>query len=411
MFLHLDNFQEIYSHIRENKLRTVLTCFSVSWGIFMLVLLLGSGKGLESGVRKEFEKDATNSIHIRPGQTSLPHKGLEQGRAIRFTNADYDQTKSSVNRLEYISARYYIWTGNTIRYKNETSDFNIMAVHPDQGLIERSKAIKGRLINNFDLQEFRKVAHIGKEVEKVLFKGEFPVGKYIEINGVAFMVIGVFTDPGDERQERIIYLPISTVQKVFQGGNQIHHLILTLHDADTKKSKSVEARLRKDMAVRHHFDVADKRALYIRNNLEQFEKFMTLFRNIRIFIWVIGIGSIITGIVGVSNIMLIVVKERTREIGIRKALGATPRSIVEMILTESVILTSIAGYVGLVFGVIALEVLAKTVKGVDYFSNPEVDLTVAFGAICLLVFTGTLAGFFPARKAANIKPVDALRDE
>ena len=411
MILNADKLQEIYIHIKENKLRTFLTCFSVSWGIFMLVLLLGTGKGLENGVRQEFERDATNSIQVRPGQTSLPYQGLDQGRRILFSNDDYQRTKNSVADLEHITARFYRWSGNTISYGKESGSYYLVAVHPDHRYIERSIADKGRLINALDQKEARKVINIGKEVDEVLFKGEESTGRYVQVNSVAFKVIGTFSDPGDERQESRVYIPLSTAQQVFGANERIHNMIFTLKESGLDQSKSIEARIKREMSRRHHFDPKDERALYLRNNLDRFQKFMTLFRNISLFIWVIGIGSIIAGIVGVSNIMLIVVKERTKEIGVRKALGATPWSIIELILTESVLLTSLSGYVGLVLGIGALELLAKFIKGVDYFSNPEVDLTVAFGAIFILVVSGTLAGYFPARRAAAIKPVEALRDE
>ncbi len=410
MLISFDKFEEIFTHIKENKLRTFLTCFSVSWGIFMLVLLLGSGYGLENGVKAEFERDATNSIRVSPGQTSLPYKGLEQGRRIRFTNRDYEETRKGVEGLEYISARFFKWSNNTISYGKESGSYSLWAVHPDHRFIERSLPTSGRMINDSDIAQYRKVANIGIEVEKDLFKGTSAVGKYIGINNVAFQVVGVYADPGDRRQEQLVYVPISTAQKVFSSGNRIHNIIFTLTDTDVKESKEIEEAIKKEMAVRHRFDEKDKRALYVRSNLERYEKFMTLFANIRIFIWIIGIGSIIAGIVGVSNIMLIVVKERTKEIGIRKALGATPWSIIELIITESVLLTSVSGYVGLIFGVAALELMARTIKGIDYFSNPQVDLSVAFSAVILLIIAGTLAGYFPARRAAAVKPVEALRD-
>ncbi|MCG8334278.1 MAG: ABC transporter permease [Proteobacteria bacterium] len=411
MIVNLDKYEEIFTHILQNKLRTLLTCFSVSWGIFMLVLLLGTGNGLENGVRKDFEKDATNSIRVSPGQTSIPYQGLEQGRRLRFTNQDYELTKSQTKGLEYISARYFKWSNNTIVYGRESGNYSIWAVHHEHRYIERSIPQSGRMLNQSDIDQFKKVALIGKEIEKELFAGKSAVGEYFQINGLVFRVVGVFSDPGDQRQERIIYIPISTSQRVFGGGNRIHNFVMTIDKSGIGNSKTIEQSIKKDMSIRHRFAPEDERALYIRNNLERFQKFMNLFSNIRAFVWIIGIGSIIAGIVGVSNIMLIAVKERTKEIGIRKALGATPWSIVEMIVTESILLTSISGYVGMVFGIITLELMAKTIKGVDYFSNPEVDLKVAFGAIVLLVITGTLAGYFPARRAAAIEPVEALRDE
>jgi putative ABC transport system permease protein len=406
-----DTLEEITAHIRQNKLRTFLTCFSVSWGIFMLVLLLGTGSGLENGVRQDFERDATNSIRISPGQTSVPYLGLEQGRRIRFTNQDYDLTQSRVQKLEFLSARYFMWSNNAIGYRKESGSYTVIAVHHQHRYIERSLPVTGRMLNEPDDRYYRKSANIGTKVEQELFGDQSAVGEYIRINDIPFQVVGVFTDPGDERQEQTIYIPISTGQRVFGAGNTIHNLILTIKDTDTESSKILENTIKQEMATRHRFEVSDSRALYIRNNLERFQKFMTLFANIRVFIWIIGIGSIIAGIVGVSNIMLIAVKERTKEIGIRKALGATPWSIIELIVTEAVILTSFAGYIGMIIGIAVLELMAKTIRGVDYFANPKVDLGVACGAIVILIVTGILAGYFPARKAAAIKPVEALHDE
>lgn len=411
MIFSTDKFQEILNHIRQNKLRTILTCFSVSWGIYMLVLLLGTGNGLENGVRQDFERDATNSIRVSPGQTSVPYKGLEQGRKILFTNLDYDLTKSQTSGLEYISARYFKWSNNTINYGKESGVYSIWAVHDQHRYIERSLPTAGRMLNSLDVQQFRKSAAIGIEIEKELFNGKSAIGEFIEINGIVFRVVGVFEDPGDKRQESIIYIPISTAQRVFGAGNRIHNLILTVEEDAADDSKSIEASIKNRMATRHRFANDDRRALYVRNNLEQFQKFMTLFANIRVFIWIIGIGSIIAGIVGVSNIMLIAVKERTKEIGIRKALGATPWSVIELIVTEAVLLTSFSGYIGMIFGILTLELMSKYIKGVEYFANPEVDIKVALAAIFLLIITGVMAGYFPARKAAAIEPVEALRDE
>ena len=252
---------------------------------------------------------------------------------------------------------------------------------------------------------------MGVQVRDQLFKDEAPIGKYISINGVLFKVIGVFDDEGSERFQRIIYLPITTVQKVYGGRNRIHAVMFTAGDASIEESKAMQETVRSKMAARHRFDPGDEKALRVWNTVEEFQKFMTLFRNIRIFIWLIGIGTIFAGIVGISNIMLISVKERTKEIGIRKALGATPWSIISLVLAESVLITTLSGYIGLVLGVGTIELLAGKLPALDLFRNPEVDFTVAIGALALLVLAGMIAGFFPARKAAGIQPVEALRDE
>ena len=406
----LDKWQEIYSTIRKNKLRTFLTGFSVAWGIFMLIVLLGSGYGLENGVRKEFEDDATNTLWVNQGVTSMAYKGYKPGRFIRFTNEDYDNTKK-VEDVEYISGRFTIWENNTLSYKNEFGSFDIFCTHPDYGVVESLTPIKGRFLNSIDVEETRKVTSIGKLVDEALFKGEDPLGKYIKVAGIPFKVVGVFDDPGGDRDLSRIYIPISTAQMVFNRGNRLGTMSMTIGDASVKRSKEMEEEIRNELAQRHNFNPEDQRAIHIWNNMEQYMQFMTLFANIRLFIWVIGMGTIIAGIVGVSNIMMIVVKERTKEIGIRKSMGATPGSIVSLILQESILITAFAGYVGLVLGVGLLELVSKNLPATEYFSNPEVNISVALGATGILVLAGAIAGFVPARKASAVKPVIALRDE
>ncbi len=406
----LDKWQEIFSTISKNKLRTFLTGFSVAWGIFMLIVLLGSGYGLENGVRMEFEDDAVNTLWVNQGITSMAYQGYKPGRSIRFTNDDYDNTKK-VDDVEYISGRFTIWENNTLSYKNEFGSFDIYCTHPAYGIVESLSPIKGRFLNAVDIAENRKVASIGKLVDEALFKGEDPLGKYIKVAGIPFEVVGVFDDPGGDRDMSRIYIPISTAQMVFNRGNRLGTMSMTIGDASVERSKEMEEEIRDELAKKHHFNPEDKRAIHICNNMEQYERFMTLFANIRLFVWIIGIGTIIAGIVGVSNIMMIVVKERTKEIGIRKSMGATPGSIISLILQESILITAFAGYIGLVLGVGLLELVSKNLPKTDYFSNPEVNISVALLATLVLVVAGALAGFVPARKAASVKPVVALRDE
>ncbi len=411
MLFDIDKLQEIYSTVRKNKLRTLLTGFSVSWGIFMLILLLGSGTGIENGVKAEFKNVANNSIWVRSGQTSKPYKGLQPGRHIQFTNDDYEKTKSSVRGIEHITARFYLWDNNLVSYKKEYGTFNIVAGHPADRYLEKTILADGRLINEIDIEQFRKVATIGTLVAEQLFKKESAVGKYIKINGLAFKVVGVHFDEGSEGPLRRLYLPISTVQKVFGAGNRIHALMVTADQSTVKEGLKMEQQVRESLAARHNFDIGDEKALRIWNSLKSYQKFMNLFSSIRIFIWLIGVGTIIAGIVGVSNIMLISVKERTRELGIRKALGATPSSIINLILTEAVLITSFSGYIGLVAGVGIIELASSHLPAVELFQNPQVDFKAAIGAVILLVLAGLIAGFIPARKAANILPVEALRNE
>lgn len=406
-----DKWQEIFSTINKNKLRTALTGFSVAWGIFMLIILLGSGKGLQNGVSKQFDSSTTNTIWFWSGQTSLPYKGMKPGRNIQLENKDYDEIKTSVKGIEKSSSRSNSWETYTLSYKRQYGSFNVRNVYPDYADIEKLSIVKGRFINQPDIKHFRKAVTISTQVEEALFKGEDPIGKYINVNAVPFKVVGVFTDD-DHRDEnmRTIYLPISTSQRVFSGNNTINTIALMVGDASVGESKQIEQEVRSRLAVLHKFDPTDPRALYTWNTLEDFQKFMRLFASIQLFIWIIGFGTIIAGIVGVSNIMMIVVKDRTKEIGIRKAMGATPFSIISLILQESVLITSFAGYLGLVLGVLVLETVGSNINS-EFFSNPSVDLSIALYALLLLVLCGAMAGFIPARRAAAIKPIIALRDE
>lgn len=406
-----DKWQEIFSTMKKNKLRTFLTGFSVAWGIFMLMILLGSGNGLQNGVNKEFESSATNTIWVWSGQTSLPYKGMKPGRNVQLVNEDYDEIKSKVQGIDKSSSRYNMWGSNTLSYKKQYGTFNVRNVYPDYAHIEKIKIVKGRFVNDLDIEQFRKVTIISTQVEEALFKGEDCMGKYISVNGVPFKVAGVFTDD-DNRDDNMqtIYLPITTAQRVFSGDNRINTIALMVGDASVEESKQIEQEVKSKLAAIHKFDPADPRAIFTWNSLEEFQRFTRLFRSIEIFIWVIGFFTIIAGIVGVSNIMMIVVKDRTKEIGIRKAMGATPWSIISLILQESLIITSFAGYVGLVLGVVVLESVGSKIES-QFFSQPSVDLRVALYSLLLLVLSGALAGFIPARRAAAIKPIEALRDE
>jgi putative ABC transport system permease protein len=409
--IRLDAWQEIFDTVKRNKLRTALTGFAVAWGIFMLVVLLGSGKGLEHGVDYQFRDDAVNSIWVSSGQTSLPYKGMQPGRDVQFDNQDYDEVRTRVPGVEYSSARYWIFGSQQVNYKNENGSYTIRAVHPGHQVLERTKVIRGRYLNELDLRQFRKSALLGTLVAAALFHDEEPIGKEIRIGGISFQVVGVFDDEGSEREREFIYLPISTAQRTFNGGNRVNQILYTTGDASLAKSEEMAGATRRILAVNHTFDPEDQRAIYVNNNVENYQKIVALTTAIRLFVWVVGIGTLLAGVVGVSNIMLVAVRERTREIGIRKALGATPASIVGLVLQESVLITTVAGYAGLVLGVAVLEGLALAIPDAAFFRNPQVDLRVALSATVLLIVAGAVAGFFPARRAAAIRPIEALRDE
>jgi putative ABC transport system permease protein len=378
----------------------------------MLIVLLGSGEGLANGIRYQFRDDAINSIWIYPGQTSLPHKGMQPGRRVQFTNQDYDYVSDGLDGAVHTTARFYIRGSVTVAYKNESDSFDVRSVHPGHLHVENTIITEGRFINDLDIQRYRKTVVIGRLVKDALFKGAPALGEYIKINGIAFRVVGVFEDVGNDSEMRQIYLPISTAQRAFNGSNRVRQIMLTTGEADVATTEGMSEEIREHMATQHRFAVEDQRALFVNNNNLRFKQFVDLMTGIRAFVWVIGIGTILAGVVGVSNIMMIVVRDRTKEIGIRKALGATPWSIVSLILQESVFITAVAGYIGLVLGVGVLELVSKNLPdSLEFFKNPAVDLRIAIYATLLLVAAGTVAGLFPARRAARIRPIQALRNE
>lgn len=407
----LDKWQEIFATIRKNRLRTFLTGFSVAWGIMMLIILLAAGEGLRNGVRSQFIDDAVNSIWIRPGSTSIPYKGMPSNRRIEMKNEDYTHVANNYNQADRITSRFNMWSVQ-VGYGNEEANHRLRAVHPDHQYLENTLIQAGRFINQEDVERNRKVVVIGRRVRLELFKEKNPIGEYITLFGVPFLVVGWFTDEGSEGEERYLYIPISTGQKVFNGSSQMINQLLVAYDENMslEETQVLAAQLEKDFAERKIYDPKDSRAMYIRNAREDMERFMRIVGGMELFVWIIGIGTIIAGIVGVSNIMMIVVKERTREIGVRKALGATPTSIISLVLQESIFITAFAGYIGLVLGVLIVESIGGNIES-DFFTHPEVNLRIALTTLAILVVAGALAGFFPARRAASIKPIEALRDE
>lgn len=406
----IDKWQEILGTINKNRMRTFLTGFSVAWGIFMLIVLLGSGKGLQNGIDAQFKQDAVNTIWFGPGTTSKTYEGLKSGRQIRFTNEDYEYVRDRLEGVDKISGRYYMWQNRVISYNKEYGVFDLICVHPDYFDIENASMEEGRFVNAIDIQKKRKVAVIGRPVKKSLFKnGKTAIGEYIKVNDVPFKVVGIFSDK-NERDETRVYLPITTAQMISGGGNRIQNLTV-ISSLSAKESEAFEIELRADFAKRHKFDKEDMNAMWIYNTLKEYKMFSNLFLGIQIFVSIIGAFTIIAGIVGVSNIMIIVVNERTKEIGIRKAIGATPSSIVGMIILEAVFITGIAGYIGLISGIGVLELVSSIIPENQFFQNPEVDFNIAVISTLVLVLAGTLAGLMPALRASRIRPVVALRDE
>lgn len=408
--MNYDSLMEIYYVVRNNKLRTFLTAFSVAWGIFILIILLGAGRGLRNGAQQQFASDATNTIWIDGGKTTMAHNGYQPGRQIRLTNEDMDVIVKKMKGIELKSGTAQGHMMKNMRYGNKKASFMVRSGHSDHNRLENLSVTAGRFLNENDMQQYRKVCVIGEPVKETFFSKEEALGKYIDVAGIPFQVVGVFKDPGRGDMDRI-YIPVTTSQKVFNGQNYLDVIWLGTGDLSVEQGSALAEDITRVLAARHSFNPEDRNAVSAYNNRENFERIMNMLSSISIFIWIIGIGTIVAGVVGVSNILMISVKERTKEIGIRKALGANPFSIVSLILQESLIITALSGYTGLVLGVLVLELFKKYVPDSDFFKNPEVDFTVAVSATLVLMIAGLLAGFFPAMRAASIQPVVALKDE
>ncbi len=407
----LDNWHEIFSTIRKNKLRTFLTGFSVAWGIMMLVILLGAGQGLHNGASSEFMGDAINSLWINGGRTSVPYQGYNIGRSITIQNEDYDYLSTREPEVIASSASRNFWNSQIV-HGEETGSFEVRGVHPANQGMENNHVLMGRYINDKDIQDSRKVAVIGQRVAKEILPDQDPLDKYIRVNGVLFQVVGVYSDDGGEDEEDNVYVPVNVAQKSLSRNPKDLTRVIVAYDENYSldQSKKLETKIREELALVHGFDPNDQSALRIWNRQERMKDIMGAISGIQVFVWIIGVFTIIAGIIGVSNIMMIVVKERTREIGIRKALGATPGSIVKLIIQESVFITTFSGYIGLVLGVWIVNTAGKYVNH-DFFKNPEVNFEIALITLGILVVAGGLAGFFPASWAAKIRPIEALKEE
>ncbi|KAB2967381.1 MAG: ABC transporter permease [Thermoanaerobaculia bacterium] len=419
----LDHWQEIGHALAKNRLRTFLTAFGVFWGIFLLVVLLGSGNGLSNGVMAGFEGIATNSFFCWGMRTSKPYAGLAAGRSIEFTDADTEEIRRQVPEAAVIAPRLQRggWRGGvTARRGGETGAFSVMGDHPEIFTIQSVLLERGRLLNRIDIEEKRKIAVIGTRVLEVLFPdGENPIGDAIEINGVWFKVVGVFrsrnTGGQADRDAQTIYIPFTTFQQAFNSINEVHWYAVTA--APGKDIVEVEEKVLELLRARHKVAPDDRRGIGHFNLAEEYGKIQGLFGGIRALMWLVGLGTLAAGAIGVSNIMLIVVKERTKEIGIRRAIGARPASVIGQIVLEAVVLTSAAGFLGLAAGVATMEgingLLARMASSSEptMFRNPGVLLDDALLAVAVLVVAGVVAGLIPAQRAVSVNPVVALRSE
>ncbi|MCH2198610.1 MAG: ABC transporter permease [Flavobacteriales bacterium] len=404
-----DKWLEIFHTIVQNPLRTFLTGVSVALGIFILVVMQGLGFGLQNGVYTQIQDDAINSLWIRSGRTSRPFRGLNSGRRIQYDNDDLNWTLDNIEGVGDYSARLAFW-GASMNSGRKTMSFPLRGIHPGHQGIERTDIANGRYINESDLIGFRKVCVVGQVIVDDLFEGADPIGEYLMIRGVQFKVVGTFNDPNSRWENRLAYVPISTAQKLFGKSEDIDMYMISTGTANLEESIEMANEIEAYLKEHHRVNPNDNRAVRVRNNNEEFREFMMIFLGIRLFIWAIGSLTLLAGMIGVANIMSIVVAERTKEIGIRKALGATPRTILSLIVQESIFLSLVAGCCGLVAGIGLLELIASFVDH-DFFKNPSVDFTVCVIALGLLVVSGAISGLIPALRAVSIKPVEALRDE
>lgn len=413
----LDRWQEIWITITHNKLRSFLTAFGVFWGMFMLVAMVGAGVALERGMSSQIEGFATNSCFIWTEQTSEPYKGLKKGRSWNMENEDISLLINNIPEIQYLAPVLFGGRGgtNNVTRNDKAGSYGIKGNYPSYNLIDESKMLYGRYINDIDIVEKRKVCVIGERVFEVLFpKNENPIGKNIQVNGIYFQVIGVarhtsHINIGGNAEESVV-LPFSTMQQAFNQGNVVHFMAITAKPGI--KVKVVEDRVHEVLKARHSISPDDKKAVGGFNIEDQFNMFLYLGIGIATLIWVVGLGTLFAGAIGVSNIMLVTVRERTREIGIRRALGATPRNIIMQILSESIVLTLIAGVAGMMFGVGLLALVGMALESGDqFFKDPQISFSVAVGALFILLVIGTLAGFIPANRAMSIKPIEAIREE
>lgn len=417
----IDLFQEIYQTLKRNKLRTTLTGLSVSWGIFIMIILLGAGNGLQNGVMQNFSSRAVNRINLYSGTTSMPHKGLKRERQLYFTEDELRFIKEELKESRYITAR--INSTQTLAYGNEYGSYRVRGVMPNYLNIEKLiiSSGNGRFINQLDIQEQNKVIVLDKKIADLLFPNDSPIGKNIKVGQLMFKVVGV-NSKKEEWGGSNAYIPFSTAQTIFNPGGKFYHIIFTVEGLNSKQANdNFIDMFRGAMSRKLNFNPNDQQAIWIYNAQADYLETMKIFGGITIFVTIVGILTLIAGIVGVSNIMLVSVKERRNEIGIRKAIGAPPNSILKSIILESIIITTIFGYIGLVAGIGLTEmvnfVMEQSANGniptdepqMSIFSNPTVQVSYALFTTIILIISGVVAGYLPARKAVQVKPIEAMR--
>jgi len=420
-FFEFDTLHEILATMRESKLRTFLTGFAVAWGIFMLIILLGSGNGIKNGIMSNFNERATNTVEMWPRETTIPYKGYKSHRQLKFSNREIDILKAQYPQIVKITGR--IFRNPVVNYKDEFGNYNLEGVMPDYKEINNIKIEpgNGRFLNQIDIQQERKVIVISRKVATVLFKGEKALGKWIEVDKVSFQVVGIDTKSTND-ENGYCFIPQTTAQKIYNYGNKTDNISLAVSGLYTKEAnEEFGKQLKKTLSRALIVDPDDEQAIGLWNQAADYVQTMNIFSTIDLFVLIIGLCTLISGIVGVGNIMVITVKERTREFGIKKALGATPGNILLSILLESVVITTSFGYIGMIFGIGILEMVSKIMESssggegggpsMSVFKDPSVNLGTALLATLVLILAGLIAGYIPAKKAVGIKPIEAMRAE
>ncbi|GHT32244.1 ABC transporter permease [Bacteroidia bacterium] len=408
--------QEIFASLKHNKLRTTLTGLAVAWGIFIFIVLLGAGNGLRNGVTSNFSSMSNNSATIWTGTTSRPYDGMKSGRRLYLTDKEMNIIK---NMPETTDLTGVIWNNYTITYKNEYGNYGIAGVQPVYKSIKNIEiADGGRFINDLDERQQKKVVVLDKRICDVLFKNENGIGKYVKIGSIMFYVVGINTRE-DNWGGGNAYIPFSTAQAIYNPDKKLYQAEFILRGLETVEDNEVFTdKIKKALAKSMRYDPEDPETFWIWNRQQGYMQTQAIFGGINLFVAIIGIFTLIAGIVGISNIMLVSVKERTREFGIRKAIGAPPASILWSVVLEAVIITAIFGYIGLVCGVGLTEganwLMSQNAGGGDgmtIFKNPTIGLNYAFMATLIMIISGVIAGYIPARKAVKIKPIEAMREQ
>ncbi|HHV02613.1 MAG: ABC transporter permease [Bacteroidales bacterium] len=416
-----DDFQEIFNTLKKNKLRTFLTGFSMAWGIFMLIVLLGAGNGIRNGILFNFADMATNFVKLWPGRTAQAYDGLQAGRRIKLDSTEGPYLKEQFREVYNVSPLISRWDNN-FYYKNDYAPGVLQGVLPGYQNVEtvEIRAGNGRFINEADIRQARKVIVLHSRTAGLLFKDKNPLGEYITYENVKYKVVGVYHDVNMSQNPNSC-IPLTTAQLIYNPENGYSQVAMLLDGLNTKaQNETFDAEIRAALGRKHRFNKDDRSAIYLYNVAREYLQIKGIFNGITLFVWIIGLGTLIAGVVGISNIMLITVKERTKEFGIRKAIGASPGTILRLVMTECLMITAFFGYIGMLAGIAVTEVLNHVMgpaqaptsqENLVLFTNPTVEPSIIITATLVLIVAGLLAGYVPARRAVQVKPIEALRYE